>query len=243
MERVQEVIREIFECSVYVAPREPGLTREEVLAVAQRLGLRHGEALDALRTVVRSSHLDQARLWPDDPPVYPDFMRALIPDFRKPEAFDFVFSYFLELARDVGLTNAQVPQSVIIAAGIASGLQEHDLDVALSTYALAEWTIEKDNHLELDPFRRDYAAPCLQVSQQKQSHTLRREGLHKAYEAVKDIVARRTDGRLSFPEPLDAFERVLDELGHGRFLTWWAHTVSELRLANPAISPLTACVF
>jgi hypothetical protein len=66
--------------------------------------------------------------------------------------------------------------------------------------------------------------------------------LKKAYEIVKDVLSRETDGRLPAAEPLDAFEHLLEKLGHGRFRSWWSRQTSELRTMNQAHQVTAICV-
>jgi hypothetical protein len=64
----------------------------------------------------------------------------------------------------------------------------------------------------------------------------------RAYPFVKDVIARRADGRPRHAEPLDAFADELERLGYGPFRLWWTQTVSELKLSNPSSTPVAAAV-
>ena len=85
-------IRAAMECSIFVAPLEPGLTHDEVMEVCKRAGFQSGEINDALPQVTTQyfgggrlqadleyfSHL-QIFSWREDP------------EFRNFKAVDFVF--------------------------------------------------------------------------------------------------------------------------------------------------------
>src|SRR5208283_144018 len=59
---------------------------------------------------------------------------------------------------------------------------------------------------------------------------------------VRDVIARRMDGRPKSAEPLGAFAEQLEKLGYGHFRLWWNQTVTELGRTDPASSPLSALV-
>lgn len=45
---IAELLQTVMESSIYVAPRDPGLTREEIFEVGKRFNLLEGEIGDAL---------------------------------------------------------------------------------------------------------------------------------------------------------------------------------------------------
>ncbi len=69
-----------------------------------------------------------------------------------------------------------------------------------------------------------------------------RPARERAYPIVRDVIARRTDGRPKHTEPLDAFVDELDKLGYRPFRLWWAQTVAELRLTDPNTAPVSASI-
>jgi hypothetical protein len=64
----------------------------------------------------------------------------------------------------------------------------------------------------------------------------------RAYPIVRDVVARRRDGRPAHAEPLDAFADELDKLDYRRFRLWWTQIVAELRVIDPTSAPVSASV-
>jgi hypothetical protein len=62
------------------------------------------------------------------------------------------------------------------------------------------------------------------------------------YPLVADVIARRSDGRSTSAEPLDAFADALDALGYKPFRLWWTQTVAELRMLEVTTSPVSATV-
>lgn len=59
---------------------------------------------------------------------------------------------------------------------------------------------------------------------------------------VKDVLARRTDGRPKHAEPFDAFAERLAPLGHAAFRSWWAQISAELLRADMQSSSVSVCV-
>jgi hypothetical protein len=104
LQKVKKFVAEALECSVFVNPREPGLTFAEINEIGARAGFREGEIGDAfvtmgLQTMGRGSKLlapEQQTL------VWWKFFLPETPEYRDLEAFDFVYSEFAELARNLG---------------------------------------------------------------------------------------------------------------------------------------------
>jgi hypothetical protein len=242
MQSVADVLHLAFECSVHAAPREPGLTHEEIHEIARRLGLQPGEVNDALRGVIRGARFGEPRLLPERAPVQADFFFEDDPELRNAAAFEFVLVHLRDLAKAVGRDRAGAERSSIVANAVAKGLRAHDVEVAITSYELAEWIEEKDGALRLVSGRETYALPSLQINQRTRDMRRRRERLSEVLDVVRDVVARRSDGRPKYAEPLDAFAEALDGLGHARFRTWWTQTVAEMRRANATTAPMSACV-
>lgn len=241
MAELEDFVKEALECSVYAAPREPGLTYEEIHIVATQRGFKKGELDDALRRVRLDS--EDGRLLPDTSCVRADFIIDYVPELRSPAAFDFIFTSLKDLAREVGKVDAWATRQHLVARGVAGGHKEHDLEVAISSFLLGEWLEKQDEKgLRLSAFRAGHLPPIQQVRQNGGQLQIARPTVQRTFEAVKDVVARRNDGRPRHPEPLEAFSEALDKLGHGRFRMWWTQTVAELRLTNHSHTPMTACV-
>ena len=242
MQSVVDLLHAAFECSVHAAPLEPGLTHQEIHEVARRLGFQTGEVDDALRRVLRPAAWGETRSLADRAPVDVNFFSDTEPELRNPKAFEFVLVHLRDQAKAVGRELAIADRRSIVANAVASGLQQHDVEVAITSYLLAEWLEEKDGTLRLASGKETYALPSLQISQRQRDSRRKREGFNDVLEVVRDVVRRRTDGRPKHAEPLDAFGEALDGLGYGRFLTWWTQTVAELRRANATTAPMGACV-
>lgn len=93
---LNEVMKFVYDallCSVFVAPREPGLTYDEVLEVAGRVGLQAGDPGDAIAKInVQYVGRSPSRLLPqaNTMGLWGLFGIPQDPDYRNLAAFDFV---------------------------------------------------------------------------------------------------------------------------------------------------------
>src|SRR5262245_22729566 len=107
MQVIDDAISSVLEASVVVSPRDHGLSREEVFEIAERFGFKRGEIGDALARISRG-HLVGAKLriqhlGPNK--LSNDFNWGMDPELRDVNAFNFVRTELIELAREVGEQN------------------------------------------------------------------------------------------------------------------------------------------
>lgn len=108
LQPVIQFIQAALECSVYVEPREPGLTREEVFEVGKRAGFQDGEIGDALAHA-RLQHSALRYLLPgSQAAMWHIFIFREEPDYRNLTAFDFALSELQASVRAEGVKNAQL---------------------------------------------------------------------------------------------------------------------------------------
>lgn len=231
-----------LECSVYIKPKEPGLTHQELEEVGRMLGFLPGETRDAINASSRPGRFGAPRIEPTAEDVPSDFNFAPSLDFRSVRAFDYVDVYLRNLARSVGKAEAKVLRAVLVSTGVVEGLPENDVEIAITLGLLTEHLAEKGGLIQFAPNQHFHILASEQIAQSQGWVRRVVEGRQEVYEAVKNVIERRTDGRASSAEPLVAFEQALAGLGHQRFLTWWSRTRSELGLANDAQMPMTVCV-
>jgi len=123
--RIRDLVSWALECSIYVNPKSPGLTNDEIHEVARQLEFKPGEIGDALSGIARC--LRGSKYQPDGDQVPRNFFSGPNPDYRNPKAFEFVYTQLRENQREVGAANAGVARSVLVASGVATGLLERDL--------------------------------------------------------------------------------------------------------------------
>ena len=245
-QRIVALLKAALESSIYHAPTEAGLIYEELLEVGSRVGLQPGEIGDAMQqvTTVYLGHRN-ARLLPNqiDTTLWMHFMHSQEPDYRNPQAFDFVFEQLHASARAYGARNVQLERRVIVERAAESNLSRRDVEVAITIMVLHGTLLDKDGTLSFVAGRESFAAPSAQMEQQvPHMATRRNEALARVHPIVKDVIDRRSDGRPKSIEPLDAFADQLDSLGYGPFRLWWTQIVAEFRQASTQTSPVTVAV-
>lgn len=243
--RVVALLGAALECSVYVAPTDPGLTRSEFFEVGRRLGLEQGEMNDAL-PLVPLTHALGLRWLPDGRRIMPWVIlsRAVEPEYRNFDAFDYVYTEMKAAVRTHGASAAKLERRMLVERATNAGMRAHDVETAITINVLSGHFVETDGTLRFAPGRETYPSPSEQrrpgpatVGQLDRS-----EPRAQAYPVVKDIVARRSDGRLLAIEPLDAFAEQLESLGYEPFRLWWQQTVSELRRGDIQSTPVSVTV-
>lgn len=246
LHQVKSFVRAALECSVYVAPAAPGLTHSELLEVGQRLGYQPGEINDALSDInTYENEGPRGHLMPDFAALAfcLDFHTPQEPDFRNRQAVDFVFTQMSNCARTAGRDRAAIERSVLVERAVQEGIPRHDIDVAITLMVLRNIVQLKAGLISYPSGGSRYASPSEQRRQNGGPRdVMRRPDSARAHPVVKDVVARRVDGRPPSSEPLDAFAVELQGLGHGAFRMWWTQTVAELRQCDTQTSPLAATV-
>lgn len=242
LQKVRTCVREALECSVFVSPRGPGLTFSEIHEVCTKMGFQPGETADGmaqenLYAIGRSSQLVGPT---DDTKMQWKFYFRDDPELRDFKAFDFVHAEFAALIRSQGAANADIDRSVLVERGSAGGIDRHGLEVAVAILILSEFLTEREGRLRVTHSTAGPPYPSAQLANQKTVQ--RRETRSLVLPFVKDVVARRFDGRASQAEPLDAFADQLDHLGYGHFRLWWTQTAAEMRRSDDQSSSLSVCV-
>lgn len=230
---VIKFVKRALEASVYVAPKEPGLSKRELIETGSRHRLAAGEIEDAIRgsgaeydgmtyTLDRASAqnlIEFSREWDGDP--------------RNLEAFEFVLNTFEQLVRKEGATRAAIDRSVLVAQASSQNLVEHDVEVAITAY-LSNGVLEERGDGTLRR-HRVYASPCSQRMQR--STTIERDSLVEVIPTVRDVIARRSDGRYPKSEPTQAFASFLGKTKNSQYMLWWEHTRNELARADAGLMP------
>jgi len=240
-QEIISLLKAALECSVYVSPRDPGLTYQELAEIAKRAGYLDGEINDALphagiaffgRPRVMLSEHDTTQ-WV--------FFFPQEPEYKDYAALDMVFDELNLLLRSEGEARAQIERSVLVERGATKGILREKMEVAITWLVMAKQLAEKDNILRFAQ-RGATVRQLPSVSRAIHGRAHSRPDVARAYPFVKDVIGRRTDGRLQHAEPLDAFAEELEKLGYQPFRLWWMQTVSELKQSNPSSTPVAVAV-
>lgn len=246
-QRVIQFLKAALECSIYHAPTEPGLTYDELSEVGRRIGFQSGEISDGMSQVADMSFGQpdtRLQLRPADTSLLMNFnlTRHGNPDYRNPQAFNFVFDQLRDLARANGARHAKIERHVLAERGVTAGLPRRDVEVAITILCQGGVLKEEQTIIGFAPGRENYAAPSEQIPQTIARPPIRNEARAQAYPIVQDVISRRHDGRPRHAEPLDAFAEALVRLGYGDFRLWWSQIVAEFRQASPQTMPTSAIV-
>ena len=246
LNEVMKFVDDALLCSVFAVPREPGLTYDEVLEVAGRVGLQAGELGDAIAKFnVQYVGRSPSRLLPQTNTMgmWGLFGIPQNPDYRNLGAFDFVDARLKASVRTLGARNAQLERNLIVERAVAQNIPRNDVEAAITIWVLSEHLVEKDGLLRFTPGREHNLPPGQQQAQAPRFPNMQRNEMRDQILAlVKDVIARRTDGRPKHAEPLDAFPDVLAPLGYGHFRLWWTQTAAELRRGDTQSAPLSVSV-
>lgn len=243
MQKLASFVQAALECSVFVAPTEPGLTVDEILEIGKRAGFLQGELGDAIAQLHTQRRHVGNRLLPSESTTvtWSIFHCREEPELRNVQAFDFVFSEFNSLIRSVGAAAAQMEHAALVERGAAAGFERHDIEVAITVLTLTNQLVRAGSILRRTHGFVYEPLPSEQLARSA-GPAVRKERRAAALPLVRDVVARRTDGRCRSIEPLDAFAEALKSLGYEAFRLWWQQIVAELRQSHGSTAPVTVCV-
>jgi hypothetical protein len=243
MTDIAEFFLAALEHTYYLAPTDLGLTTDELIEAGKRHGFREGEMTDVLRVLSYRAPFSDGRFHPKADIGSPvgTFFFPMNPDYRPFPALDFVCAEFSELAREVGQAKARWGRGVLVERGVTKGLERQTLETAVSILLGSGYigqeqggTLALHSPAARVPSKELASGPRCQLS----VDTVRRD----LYPTIRDIIARRDDGRLPAIEPLDAFADLLEPLGYGPFRLWWKQTVDELRRSDENHNSVAVCV-
>lgn len=246
MSDINDFVITALEASIIAAPRDHGLSRDELLEVGKRLGFKQGELNDAIaRSQIGNPwgpRLRIQKLTPMPQRLSTNFFWESVPELRDIHSFDFVRGDLQELAREVGEANARRPRDTLVQRGVDRGLKREALELAVTLFVLQGTFEEKDGAVGHAQHALYGPLASQQVQDMSSRTPIDKRMLAAAVPLVRDVIARRTDGRPAAAEPLDAFAEALAELGHERFRAWWVQTRTELRSVDPIQQPVAATV-
>jgi hypothetical protein len=146
LQQLTVFFRAALECSVYLAPTEPGLSASELFEVGKRAGYQEGEMGDALPRVATQYFGQSRNLLPDLDPTWPHFLLPQTPDYRNVAAFDSMYSQFNDSLKAVG-RRARLERRVIVERAISRGIPRKDIEAAITIALLCDVLIDKNDVL------------------------------------------------------------------------------------------------
>lgn len=239
---ITSFLHETLMCSVFANPLDPGLTYDEVIAAGRQAGYLDGEIGDAARNVL-DNYIARDRYIPQ-----PHAFTLLLsgfgedPELLDYDAIDFVYAELNQQVRAVGTANARVDRNVMVEKAVSAGLDRNAIEAAITSYILGGSLKDNKGSISFAYTSGQMALPGEQSRQSRRNHVTKRPFRAKALQIVRDIIARRSDGRSLQAEPLDAFAEALERIGFKPFRMWWTQTVSELRSSDPNSAPVSCVV-
>jgi hypothetical protein len=175
-QELERFIRTALECSVYVSPKEPGLTADELIEIGGRVGFADGELRDAIRDATQRGYVEQSwgspRLLPQAEITWTLFHMPSDPDYRNVRAFDFVYRELRDTAREVGQHAATIGRDVLVARAAPAGIPPHDVEVAISMLLSADHITEADGAIRLARGKENWGLPSQQIESRCEIHTI-----------------------------------------------------------------------
>lgn len=235
---IEHWLKGVLLATVFVDPENVGLTREELLELASRQGFGKAEVLEH-HALARCRQFE--RRWIPSEIMVLDlihFHDAQDGDPRNLEAYQWVLDQFDEQIREHGLQRAKIPLNVLVERGSAAGFSKVDVLAAVVSYVLEGSMVEEDQAVRCQkPIFGPKAQLAQQGGQQNRGRRNDRHPVAPVLAQVRDIVARRKDGRPISTDPIRAFGARFSELAGANRRIWWEQQASELRTSNPHTHP------
>ncbi len=248
-QQVNSFLVAALECSFYAAPETPGLTYNELLEAGRRYGLQNGEINDSLPDVTDvyyGSSPEQKLLPKKGSPInFQYFVFREEPEFRDIRAFDFVYQEWRDGSRAHGRGQVQLEYNVLVERAVNAGVSRSAIQTAIAILVFTETFSKEAGVLRPNHVFNDITLPSESFNRNLSMGnrpTIINAVRAAANPIVRDIIARRNDGRLLAIEPLDAFANELEKLGYGHFRLWWQQLVGEVRLISSQTAPVAVTV-
>lgn len=133
---IEKFLEAALECSVFVSPKDPGLSDEELLEAGKEAGYYDGEVQDAAANFRANPRSGRSRILPRAHLSWWAFVPE-DPEYRNFDAFDFVIQELNERVRHDGVDRAQLDRSDLVARALEKEIPQHDIEVAITYQVLA----------------------------------------------------------------------------------------------------------
>lgn len=134
MRDVENKIKDAIEASYYVSPDEPGLRRDELLALLAKFGIARGEVETTLRRLDHEvvGTLRGYRFLPEKEPLWMTDVLGMTwnGDPRDRAIIDYLHQLIRERARKDGIDKPLFQHAAVIAQGVEDGHEERDMRLA-----------------------------------------------------------------------------------------------------------------
>jgi hypothetical protein len=163
-DEVDSMISKAILATIFVCPRDPGLTEEELLEIGQRSGFGRGELRDGIERSTTHAEWDWKKRAPSNMSAIgvADFNFPWADDPRSPTAFEAVHMAMREVIKDEG-AKAQIPRDELVATCVQRGSAREDVEAAITGLVLDEIFEEKDAMVGYRRDKHNYPLPSRQL--------------------------------------------------------------------------------
>jgi hypothetical protein len=236
---ITDIAHHALEATIYLQPTDVGLSIDELVTVclAVQTDLFDKEVRTGIDTAYRAGNMEQCKRGLRLKARYDlgdDYLWEREPEYRNFAAIDHVFDSIRLRARQEGRDDVGVLAETILATGEGQGLTRHDLHVAIEWLRVMKTVQIAPDGLVTFCRGSIHTQPRAYGGERRAARQKipRKPTFVATYAAVKDTLARRTDGRPPAAEPLQAFGLLIGKLGHPSLATWWTQAVAELKASS-----------
>jgi len=227
---VEVFFKDAIVASVYADPENPGTTLSELQELAKHVDIGAGELSDYVRSYARN--YSEGRYVPNLSFAETNFIQRIEPDYRNPEAFDFVLDQLKRIARDAGMAKATMQRDALVALAEAENLRGFDLKVAIVWLAAHSMVAIDGNEVRLTMTGSNYVGAVKQTNRHYSDNVRKRPYLDRCLHYLRELRAQADTGRPAAENVLELFDHKLDSIGQGDFRVWWAQVRRELVQAD-----------
>lgn len=234
------LLRQALLCSVFVDPTDPGLTDAEIYEIGRSAGFQDGEIGDTIPSVSRQDHGRFRSVATNHDLLFSEIVETSNPPLLNRDAADFVRTEMNARIRADGVRGARLDRGAVVERAVTAGHDRTEVEGAITCLVIAgQLGLTSEGALS----SQQHSGPMQLFSEQARRSASQPNAVRpRALALVRDVVARRTDGRPRHAEPLDAFGEALEQIGFRQFRAWWRQTVTELRGSDPTSAPIACTV-
>lgn len=206
MDSVQEAekfIGDALIAAIFVSPREPWLTGDDLVALSRKYGIGAGDVSDLLARYQN----EWGKYYPSEQLFYSItyYMVAWKPELRNLDAFEKVMQDMRKLASEEGMARAVRMRSELVQRIAKREISENDVEVAITTYVGIGLLKDENSKILLMQKGRSYGLPSDNLPYRKSGTGRDVTRIQRLVSDIKDIMKdRRTEDHTADVEYSDS---------------------------------------
>ena len=194
---IEQLIRGALVATLFVRPRDPGLTDEEILEVGRMAGYEPGEIRDGISRVIPARRWDDPKLMLEQGSSFmgiSDFNFEWPNEPRQVKAFEITRRELQGLARAEGAA-ASIDRDALVARCVPHGVRAEDADVAIAGLAFDGILQIHDNQVSHTPGKHTWVLPSEQLAS-REKHDIGftpNVRVGQVLPFVREVIAHRGD--------------------------------------------------